>query len=82
VVFADHESFPQIEEQTGDFTYARLMRTQETPQTGFTKKELDAWAAKARDWAKNGDVFLYVISGAKVNNPAAAQALIKRLKAG
>ncbi len=82
VVFADHERFPQIDEQTTDFTYARLMRTKEKPQTGFSKKDLDGWATKAKAWARKGDVFLYVISGAKVNNPAAAQALIKRLKQG
>ena len=30
-------------------------------------------------WAKKGDVFVYFISGAKVRNPAAAQALIERV---
>jgi hypothetical protein len=30
-------------------------------------------------WAKKGDVFIYFISGAKVRNPAAAQALIERV---
>ncbi len=28
MVFADSEPFPAIDEQTADFTYARLMRTQ------------------------------------------------------
>ena len=41
--------------------------------------ELDKWAKKAKAWARKGDVFLYFISGAKVRNPAAAQALIERL---
>lgn len=27
IVFADHEEFPEIDESTADFTYARLMRT-------------------------------------------------------
>ena len=79
IVYADHETFPKIDEATAGFTYARLMQTKEKPKTGFTGKELDAWAEKAKEWAKNGDVYLYVISGAKVNNPAAAMALIERV---
>jgi hypothetical protein len=37
-------------------------------------------AAQTRKWAERGDVFAYFISGAKVRNPAAAQALIAKLK--
>jgi len=36
-------------------------------------------AKQARGWAERGDVFAYFISGAKVRNPAAAQALIAKL---
>jgi uncharacterized protein YecE (DUF72 family) len=79
IVFADGEDFPQIEEQTADFTYARLMRTKEDVATGFNASELDHWARKIRGWAKSGDVFAYVISGAKLRAPAAAQALIERV---
>ena len=44
-------------------------------------RALDQWADKARAWAEGGrDAFCYFISGAKVRNPAATQALIKRLK--
>ena len=32
-----------------------------------------------QDWAKRGDVFIYMISGAKVRNPAAAKALIAKV---
>jgi uncharacterized protein YecE (DUF72 family) len=80
IVYVDHETHPKIDEATADFTYARLMQTKEKPKTGFTGKELDHWAVQAKDWARRGDVFLYVISGAKVNNPAAAMALIKRME--
>lgn len=80
VVFADHDQFPCIEEQTADFTYARLQRSIETVETGYSDAALDDWATKARRWADNGrDVFIFFISGAKVHNPAAAQALIARL---
>ncbi|MFO1080115.1 MAG: DUF72 domain-containing protein [Reyranellaceae bacterium] len=79
IVFAAGSDFPEIEEPTADFTYARLMGSQERLKAGYRPAELDAWAERARGWAKRGDVFLYFISGAKVRNPAAAQALIKRL---
>jgi uncharacterized protein YecE (DUF72 family) len=55
------------------------MRTNEKVKTGYKPAELDAWAKKSKSWAKKGDVFVYFISGAKVRNPAAAQALIERL---
>jgi uncharacterized protein YecE (DUF72 family) len=77
--FADSEDFPEFDAETADFTYARLMGTKEEIETGYTKAELDKWAKRARDWAKRGDVFVYMISGAKVRAPAAAQALIERL---
>jgi uncharacterized protein YecE (DUF72 family) len=79
IVFAHDKSFPEIDEPTADFTYARLMGTQEKVKTGYKPAELDQWARRTRDWAKRGDAFVYVISGAKVRNPAAAQALIERI---
>lgn len=82
VVFADHDSFPRIEEQTADFTYARLQGTVEEIETGYDAAALDDWGKQAKAWAEGGrDVFVYFISGAKVRNPAAAQALIARLGA-
>jgi len=77
----DDESpdWPRIDEETTDFRYARLMSSREDLETGVTDAELDGFAAQARGWAARGDVFAYFISGAKVRNPAAAQALIKKL---
>jgi uncharacterized protein YecE (DUF72 family) len=79
IVFADHDRFPAIDQPTADFTYARLMGTREEVETGYTAAELGRWTARAEDWAKRGDVFVYIISGAKVRAPAAAGALIARL---
>ena len=59
VVYADSDEFPCIEEQTADFTYARLQRSQEDVETGYTEAALEGWAKQAKDWAKGGrDVFL------------------------
>ena len=79
IVFADDEDFPEIDEPTADFTYARLMRTKPSVKTGYKPEALDGWAKKARAWAKRGDTFIYFISGAKERDPAAAQALIERV---
>ena len=71
--------WPTIDEDTADFRYARLMSSRENEPAGMTSKELDGIVKQTRDWAKSGDVFAYFIAGAKVRNPAAAQALIARL---
>jgi uncharacterized protein YecE (DUF72 family) len=80
VVFADDDDFPAIDEATADFTYARLMRTEDKIATGYAAADLDRWAGRARAWAKRGDAFVYFISGAKRRAPAAAEALIERVK--
>jgi uncharacterized protein YecE (DUF72 family) len=80
IVFADSDEFPKIEERTSDFTYARLQRSVEDVATGYDAMALDAWANTAKGWARGGhDVFVYMISGAKARNPAAAMALMERL---
>jgi uncharacterized protein YecE (DUF72 family) len=79
IVYAKDEDFPEIDQHTADFTYARFMASREDLPTGVTDKELDGFAKQTRAWAKRGDVFAYFISGAKVRNPAAAQALIEKL---
>jgi len=71
--------WPRIDQPTADFSYARLMSSREDEPTGMTSDELDAVADQTRAWAKRGEVFAYFISGAKVRNPAAAQALIAKL---
>ncbi len=79
IVFADDDEFPCIDEDTADFRYARLQRAVEDCPTGYDDAALDRWSSLASDWAKSGDAFVYFISGAKVRNPAAAQAMISRL---
>jgi uncharacterized protein YecE (DUF72 family) len=80
IVYAKDEDFPEIDQPTADFTYARLMASREDIETGVSDAELDGFVKQSRAWAKRGDVFAFFISGAKVRNPAAAQALIKKLK--
>ncbi len=79
IVFADHETYPAIDEATADFAYARLMRSQAEIETGYAPRDIGAWAKKAAGWAKRGDAYVYFISGAKERAPAAAQALIRQV---
>ncbi len=79
IVYAKDDDFPEIDQPTADFTYARLMASREELAAGVTEDELGGFARQARGWADRGDVFAYFISGAKIRNPAAAQALIARL---
>jgi uncharacterized protein YecE (DUF72 family) len=80
IVYADHDEHPEIDEPTADFTYARLMRTREDIATGYAPADITRWSKQAKTWVKKGDVFIYFISGAKVRAPAAAQALIAKVK--
>lgn len=81
VVFADSPSYPRFSEQTGPFAYARLQDAREDVPTGYDAQALDAWAGTARGWAADGrEVFVFFINGAKVRAPAAAEALIARLR--
>jgi uncharacterized protein YecE (DUF72 family) len=96
VVFAADSEFPIIGDVTADFVYVRLMVTQAKEKLGYPKPMLATWAERAQDWAngadarkfavaaaarrKRRDVFLFVISGAKAKNPAAAQGIIAALQ--
>ena len=98
IVFADHETYPEIADLTADFVYARLQRAREAEPAGYGADALDRWARVARGWAagespagldylsdaraerRPRDVFAFFISGDKLRNPAAAEALIGRLE--
>ncbi len=76
---ADDPDFPEIDEPTSNFVYARLMGTKDDVETGYKPADIDKWTKRAKAWSKRGDTYVYFISGAKVRNPAAAQAMIKKV---
>ncbi|HKP34460.1 MAG TPA: DUF72 domain-containing protein [Sphingomicrobium sp.] len=80
VVFEDSDDYPCIEADTADFAYARLQRMREGVPTGYDQASLDAFAARAREWRKRGNAYIFMINGAKVRAPAAALALQERLR--
>jgi uncharacterized protein YecE (DUF72 family) len=97
IVLADHPTYPEIADITGDFVYARLQQTVEDEAAGYSAAALDRWAGVAKGWAAGKspsgltyadddqapetprETFIFFISGAKVRNPAAAEALTERL---
>lgn len=50
-VFTDSDDYPSFVDLTGDFVYARLMRTESKVKTGYAPRALDHWADAARTWA-------------------------------
>ena len=80
IAFEDSDEHPCIEADTADFAYARLQRMSEDIPTGYGDAALDGFKSKARDWQKRGDVYIFMINGAKVRAPAAALALQERLR--
>jgi uncharacterized protein YecE (DUF72 family) len=80
IVLEDSDEYPTIEADTADFAYARLQRMSEEVPTGYDHAALDGFARRARDWAKKGDAYIFMINGAKVRAPAAALALQERLR--
>ena len=81
VVFAHSDEFPEITAPSSNLFYARLQESVDDVPTGCDDAALDAWTVRAKEWAADGrDAYVFFISGAKHRNPAAAMALIERLR--
>jgi uncharacterized protein YecE (DUF72 family) len=81
VVLEDSDDYPTIEADTADFAYARFQRMREELPTGYDDAALDSFAKRACEWQKGGrDSYIFMINGAKVRAPAAALALLERLR--
>lgn len=55
-VYTDSPDYPNLADLTGDFSYARLMRSADEVSTGYTAEALDTWAERARRWASGEDL--------------------------
>lgn len=51
-VFTDSPDYPSFADITGDFIYARLMRSESAIPTGYSPQDLEAWAIRTRAWAR------------------------------
>lgn len=54
-VYTDAAEYPSFADLTGDFVYARLMRSAANEANGYAAAALDAWARRARCWAEGGE---------------------------
>jgi len=54
VVYAEHATYAEMADITGDFVYARLQKGNEKLKAGYPPTALDAWAERAKTWAKGG----------------------------
>jgi uncharacterized protein YecE (DUF72 family) len=79
IVEAGDSEYPRIEARTAPFSYLRLMGTKPSAAKGYAPAALARWRERAQTLARDGDVFLYFISGAKERNPPAALALLAAL---
>lgn len=80
IVLGESDAYPRIDADTADFRYARFMQSREEVATGYDDAALDGLAATVTGWAAEKDAYAFFISGAKVRAPAAAQALIARVR--
>ena len=54
-VFTDSPKYPSFADVTGDFVYARLMRSESDIESGYAAADLDTWAQRSRTWANGAD---------------------------
>jgi uncharacterized protein YecE (DUF72 family) len=55
-VFTDSPQYPSLADLTGDFAYARLMRSESHIDSGYASPDLDAWSKRAKEWAQGLDL--------------------------
>lgn len=55
VVFSEHATYPAIADVTADFIYARLQKGDDSIETCYPPKALDAWAKRLEIWAGGGE---------------------------
>lgn len=82
IIAAGDSEHPWIDEPTASFAYSRIMGSVEDEPLGYAPAAIDRWVRWVQERASAAvprDVFLFVIGGHKIRNPAAAQALIERL---
>lgn len=81
VVYLEQEGRARIAERTADFAYLRCKNLVAKEPTGYPPKELKRIAGLCCEWGEQGEVYAFMINGAKERAPAAALALARELEA-
>lgn len=79
VVYLEQEGRARIAERTADFAYLRCKNLSADEPTGYPSKDIGRIAGLCREWGEQGEVYAFMINGAKIKAPAAAMALAARL---
>jgi len=53
-VFADSDEYPSFADESADFVYGRLMRSESACPTGYAPEAIATWAERARTWSEGG----------------------------
>ncbi|MEO6042102.1 MAG: DUF72 domain-containing protein [Croceibacterium sp.] len=80
VAYVDDGKAMPMAERTADFAYLRCKQMRADCPTGYPPPELERIAGLCRTWSEQGDVYAFMINGAKERAPAAAIALAQKLK--
>jgi len=51
IVYAHHDTYPEMADVTADFVYGRLQQAAGKVETGYTAAAIKTWAARAKEWA-------------------------------
>lgn len=54
IVYAEHQTYPEVADVTADFVYARLQKGADDIPTAYAPDALDAWAARTKEWRDGG----------------------------
>ncbi len=71
--------YPIIDVATSDFAYARLHGASELYVSGYSTRELRAWAERVQAWQQRRDVFVFFDNDVKVRAPFDARNLSRIL---
>ena len=79
VAYLEQEGRACFAEPTSDFAYLRCKNLVSSEAAGYPPGDIARNARLCRTWAERGEVFAYMINGAKERAPAAALALAEEL---
>jgi uncharacterized protein YecE (DUF72 family) len=71
--------WPRMFQVTADFVYVRLHGDKVIYTSGYTRRALDEWAERIRQWHRRADVYVYFDNDVKVRAPYDARALMRKL---
>jgi len=75
IVYAHHETYPEMADVTADFVYARLQQSAAKTATGYSPAAIKTWAEAARSWAEGKAPKTLPVAG-KAEKPAGTDVFV------